>query len=317
MIRRCLAVVVMCMAAANASAAQTSRTYVPGRFAVEIEGQFVGFASGVSGGFASGIVVEEQESPDYYFKKHVTLPATYSDISIEFGTNMKPAFYDWVKSAIDRSITYHDGAIVALDSQFNVVRRLTFSSAQMVEVLLPRVDASVRAPFVMTATLRPNSTALTRGGGVYSVRDEPKAASSDGGFRLAIAGMTTSYVTVVEALRISIPPAMPRDAFCISCPALDLRISYPRLEVVLSEASANDFFTWHRRFVLEGISDDANEKTGSLEILDSRNATVFRIAFAGLGIVDLMNEQGTSGTIARVRASMYVEKLSLTQTPIQ
>lgn len=315
MTRRALAVAVVCLAAVNAFAAQANRTYVPGKFAVEIEGQFAGFATAVSGGFTSATVVDEPESPDYYFKKHVALPATYSDISIEFGTNMKPAFYDWVRSAIDRSITYHDGAIVALDSQYNIIRRLTFSSAQMVEVFVPRVDASARVPFAMTATVRPQNVYLTRGGGAYSVRNDPKTATSEGSFRLAIAGLTTNQVSVVEGLRVSIPAALPRDAYCISCPPLDLRISYPRLEVVLTESSANDFFTWHQRFVLEGINDDAAEKTGSLEILDSRNATVFRIAFAGLGIVDLMNEPGAAGTIARVRASMYVEKLSLTQTP--
>lgn len=315
MMRRGMSVAMLLLLyAVSATAAQNSRSYTTGKFAMELDGQPVGFLRGVSGGFASAEVIEEPDSPDHYFKKHLALPATFSDIAIEFD-RMSTSFYQWIKDSIDRGLTRHSGSIIALDSTNKILRKMDFSSAQITEVVFSPLDAGSKSAYTMTAVIKADNIWVTLGGGTYTaIPNQKKLLSSM--FRLRVGALPTSRVSSIEALRIAIPPALPPNTVCRTCPSLELRISYPVLEVVLPEADAADWFTWHESFVLQGISDDSAEKSGTLELLNTGGATVFKLSFEGLGIVTVANEPATStNSTARVRASMYTEKLSLTQHP--
>ena len=147
----CLALAIGCLSV-NLIAAQ--RAPVAGRFALELEGSDAGAVKSVGGGFAYGFVVEEPDSPDYFLKKHLEDPPGYKDITIECGAGMSAAFFQWITDVMNGQFsTRKNGAIVALDYNSNVVRRLQFADAQITRITFPRLDASSKDAGTLKVTL--------------------------------------------------------------------------------------------------------------------------------------------------------------------
>src|SRR5687767_8068878 len=140
---------------ATASFGAIKQSYVVGNFALEIEGSHAGFLTSVAGGFALGNIVEESDSPDYFIKKHLEDPPGYSDITIEFGSSMSGEVFRWIKDVLNGSIAIRkSGAIIALNYNGLVMRRLDFSNAQITRITFPSVNAaSAKVPGTIRLTL--------------------------------------------------------------------------------------------------------------------------------------------------------------------
>ncbi len=317
MVRRATCALALSLLFTTTLFAAVRSSYVAGRFLLELEGKSGGFVKSVAGGFASGNVVEEPDSPDYYFKKHLELPVEYSRISIEVGPVLDPALSQWVRDTLDGKFTRHNGAIVALDYQSKVLRRIDFSNAQITQVVFPRLDARDKTPLSLKVEISPGAAFVTLGGGTYPAggSGSPKKSTSGSSFRLQIKGLTASQVSLVEELVVDIPLAPPPDAACYICEVKPPRISFPRLEIVVAESSATDWFKWHESFVISGQNGDSDEKSGTLDLLDATLSPLLTLSFSGLGIVTVANEPATSSQelLPRVRASMYVETIALTK----
>ena len=293
------------------------RSYVTGNFFLEIQGVNAGYVSGVEGGFAFGNVVEEFQSPDYFVKKHLEDPPQYGDIAVEFGSGMSPVIYEWVKRVLEGGIDEKkDGAIIAVNFDNRVVRRVDFTDAQITRVRFPALNASNKDSATIRLTLSPESTTLSSPGGTFKGTQLKGTKSwQASNFRLAIKGIDTTKVGSVDAIDIVIPRASSGDE-CENCSKP--KINYPDLEISVSEAFAAPWFAWHQSFVIAGQHEDADEKSGTLDYLDPTLKTVlFSLSFTGLGITSVANEPTEAGleTAARVHASMYTEKITLTLFP--
>jgi hypothetical protein len=297
--------------------AAPQRSYVSGNFFLELEGVNAGFVSAVEGGFAFGNVVEEPESPEYFVKKHLEDPPLFGDIALELGSGMSPALYDFVKRVLEGGIDEEkDGAIIAVNYNNQVVRRLDFSDARIARVRFPALNASSKDAATIKLTLSPESTVVSSPGGTYKGTAQSKSTKKwqASNFRLSIKGLDTTKVSAVDAIDVVIPRAP--DRFCENCSKP--KINYPDLEITVSEASSATWFAWHQSFVLAGQHDDADEKSGTLDYLDPTLKTVlFSLSFSGLGITSVASEQAEAGAeaLARVKASMYSEKITLTLFP--
>jgi hypothetical protein len=296
----------------------TTRSYVAGNFFLEIEGVNAGFVSGVDGGFAFGNVVEEFENPDYFVKKHLEDPPEYGDISLEMGSGMSPALYQWFKDVLEGGVdTEKDGAIIAVNYNNQVVRRLDFVNAQITRLTFPALNAASKDAATIKLTLSPQSTVLSSPGGTFKATQSKSAKKwQASNFRLSIKGLDTAKVSAVDAIDIVIPRAESRDGFCENCPKP--KINYPDLDITVSEANAATWFAWHQSFVIAGQNDDADEKTGTLDYLDPTLKTVlFSLNLTGLGITSVANQPAEAGLegVARVKASMYSERITLSLFP--
>ena len=306
---------------ATSAFAAGPRSYSAGRFALVLDGNHAGFVSGVAGGFASGNVVEEPESPEYFVKKHLEDPPQFGDITIECGNGMSAAFYAWLKDSLGGNLSQRkNGAIVALDFQSNMIRQLNFSNAQITRITFPRLDAGSKEAGKLTVTLTPSATYLVKTGGTYGTPPASKGGQQwlASNFRLTIPGLDASKVSTIEAIDISIPLTAPPQQECNSCTPVPAKINFPNLELVTGEASSADWFRWHETFVLEGQHDDGQEKRGTLDLLTpTMKGTIFSVAFTGLGIVSVANEPASAGSesIPKVRATMYAEQITLVATP--
>ncbi len=71
----------------------TDRTYVSGRFALDLQGGFAGFVKSVDGGAIKANVISEPAGPDNIVHKHIGQPE-YDAISIQLGLSSSPAVND-------------------------------------------------------------------------------------------------------------------------------------------------------------------------------------------------------------------------------
>ena len=89
-------------------------------------------------------------------------------------------------------------------------------------------------------------------------------------------------------------------------------LEIPNLVVTMAESHADEFYDWHRSFVIEGRSGQDQEKTGQLEYLSQDLGSVLlTLNFAGLGIFKLTPEKVEAGSenIRRMKAEMYCESI--------
>ncbi|MBK5258616.1 MAG: hypothetical protein JJE51_03420, partial [Thermoanaerobaculia bacterium] len=120
----------------------------------------------------------------------------------------------------------------------------------------------------------------------------------------------------VGEIDIPIPLTASPDAECSLCTPVIPKINYPSVSIVGSEAFATTWFAWHQTFVIAGQHEDADEKSGTLDYLDSTlKGTLLSLSFTGLGITSISTDPASTDAIASVRATMYAEKITLTLLP--
>jgi hypothetical protein len=299
---------------ATTSFGAIKQSYVVGNFALELEGSPAGLLNSVAGGFAQGNIVEESESPDYFIKKHLEDPPGYTDITIEFGSSMSGEVFRWIKDVLNGSIAIRkSGAIVALNYNGVIMRRLDFSNAQITRITLPSVNAaSAKAPATIRLTLTPENTAISSPGGTYkSLSAKGTKALVASNFRMSSKGFDASGVVAVTGIDIPIPRTARPDAACSECQPDIPRINYPNIDVVITDATSATWLAWHQTFVIAGQHNDADEKSATLDYLDATlKSTLMSISFEGLGITTIVTDQP-----GLLRATLYVERITLTLTP--
>ena len=170
----------------------------------------------------------------------------------------------------------------------------------MTRITFPRQDAASKEQGSFKVTLTPATTSLLFGGGKYAVSSSNSKSAKNwltAWFRLTIPGLDTSKVSAVETIDITIP-------------------RFPQLLITGAESTAATWYSWFQSFVIRGINGDADEKTGTLEYLDSMGAALFSLSFNGLGIISIAPEPYRSGeSAARVQAAMYAEKMTISKSP--
>ena len=288
------------------------------KYALELDGSFAGWLASAEGGAAVGEVVEETDPTNdgaaegHVIKKHIA-GVKYEDITVNCGTGMSKAFYEWIKASFDRKSTRKDGAIHAADFDSNIISTLDFHQALISEIGFPALDASSKDAAKMTLKFKPETTRhrFTVGSLVASEKQKQKQWLTSN-FRLRIDGLekACSKVNKIDALTI-------KQSFV---PADDGRVDqkepgkleFPNLKLSLSEGQSDDFYQWHEDFVIKGNNSDKEERAGKLEFLDPANKPLFTLSLSNLGIFKVAPEKTEAGSenIRRVKAEMYCEDIS-------
>jgi hypothetical protein len=268
----------------------------------------------VQGGNAIGNVVKEPAGEDPFIKKHLG-NVGYRDIVIEFGADMAPAMFDWIKAALQRQYGPKNGAIVTLDLNRRARSRLEFTGAQITEVTVPsgrrrqQGRRSIRRPADSArddAEPESVSRGVRRAHGqddgysrepvlVHDQRDQRTPVRDEGG---ADYGQAPAAGRSVPGLRHLRARAGSADRL-------------PTVSFTLAEAHAESVDQWLNDFVVNGNNDDAAERSGALSFMLNASAR-FTLSFSHLGIVEMAPEitDGTSNTILKVIVSMYCEQIA-------
>lgn len=314
---------------------KSARMFVPGSFALTIDGANVGILKGMDGGEVSGEVIKENAGPDGIIRKHLGQPR-YGDIVMEFGAGLDPKFYDWVAASWSRSYSRKSGAISSLGVDGREVSRLEFSNALVSETVIPECDAASRDAAYLSVRLSPQTTRSGSSGG-RSLAGRPPAATVGlkgapaGGpgqktsmallsrsFRLTVAGIDTSRVTRIESFSVKLAGVQDSPGDTRDYLKVPGRVEYPNLTLYVPEAFAKPWQDWFDDFVIRGNNSQDRERAGKLELLSPDLQTVlFTIGLKNLGICKLNPASGEANrdTVRRVKIELYCEEMTFKLGP--
>jgi phage tail-like protein len=283
---------------------------------IELDQKVAGFLQSAEGGNATSDVVNEKVGADGFTRKHLA-GVKYEDITVNAGTGMNKAFYDWVKSSFSPTAPQRkSGAIVAADFNFKELQRMTFANALITEVGMPALDAASKDAAKMTIKLSPEFTRMvTKPGASLGTSNQKVLKWSSSNYQLLIDGLDTSRVSKIEALvikqKVTENPTGDNRDFGGGVTTVE----FPNVKLTLAESSATTWFKWHEDFVINGNNGQAQEKKGSLSFLTPDLKTeLFKLNFTGLGIFKLDPDpwSNTTASIRRVSAELYVEEMTFT-----
>ncbi|HSP18017.1 MAG TPA: hypothetical protein VLQ79_00770, partial [Myxococcaceae bacterium] len=252
--------------ATSSDAGLRVRASTTGPVALELEGAPAGWVSSVEGGEATAAVVIEQPGPGSPFpRKHIG-GVGYEDLVITCATGMTEEFYSWLHDAMNGQFRARDGAIVEYDRNLREVRRLEFHQGLVTQLALPALNAGAQTPGSLRVVITPE----------YSRKEAGRRAAAKAGpaktprwvvsnFRLTIPGLESALaaVTTVGAMttKFILGPDLTGPFRDYTRPA---RVEVPNLVFAVAESRADSVVAWHEDFVIQGNSEDAKERSGTL-----------------------------------------------------
>lgn len=294
------------------------RSYVAGKYGIELDGTAAGWVQGAVGGLAVADVVTEKLGPDHLMHKHLA-GVKYEDIEIQAGTGMTKGFYEWIKNSWTGKYARKNGAIVTCDYNYQEHSRLEFTLALLSETKFPALDAASKDSAKMTVKLSPEATRIKAGSkssvsSKYAVDQKLQKKWLPSNFKLTIDGLDCTRVNKIEALTVK--------QKVVENPVGELRdyekepshLEFSDLVVTLSESHAADWYKWHEEFVIKGNNGPEMTKTAKLIYLTPNlQDHLFTVTCHHIGIFKLQPEKVEAGSenIRRVRAEMYVESMEL------
>lgn len=299
-----------------------NRTYLSGKYALELDGVMVGFLQSADGGNPVAEVVTEQLQPDdTVVKKHIA-GVKYEDITVTVGTGMSSLFYDWIRSTLSGNPQRKSGSIVYADYNNREVSRLDFTYALITEIDLPALDAASKDAAKMTIKFHPEMTRQVAGDGstLRLPGDGLKQKKwLPANFRLRIDGLDSamSRVNKIEAITIKQKVVEDPVGECRDCLQGPAGLDYSNLVFTTTESASQALTNWRDDFMIQGNAGDDQEKSGTLEYLTADNRDVlFTLNFDHLGIFRLAPDkmEPNSAQIRRVKAEMYFEHIRFDYT---
>jgi len=287
-------------------AAQDLRRVAAGTFALELDGAAVGFLKAVSGGEAEGDVVTDGVVGTSV-KKHIGSVRT-TDIVLEAGAGMEPAFYEWISQSWAGKPTRPSGAILLSDYNMQVMSRREFTG-MIATTTLSALDAASKEPAELTVSIVPERVRTVKGAGTV-----PSSLAAKGqrpwlvsNFRLEIPGLDCSHVRKVDAITVKTKVVGEHGE------VLPAAIEYSDVVLTLPVSSLDTWSDWIQTLVVSGNSDDSHEKNGDLILLGSdMQSEIARIHLFNLGIKSLRQEAaGVANQIRSATATLYCERMAL------
>ena len=250
----------------RAVAAAAEQGAVPGqRIAVRIAGQHAGYvvvpqpAQSTRGW--SGMVTPVPSAARTPTAEQM-LARTGPAMTVEFGTGMSKAWFDWVAGRLNGKAATQDGALVFLDGSQRVQNQKRFGGATIVEVTLPELNAASRDPATVTAKMMLMSSSI-QAGDQSEYKPKPPAAKPwlRSNFRLQIGGLPTTRVKRIEAMTFKFPPPGPAPANG------GTGVTLPALAVTIDAQDLKAFSDWYQKVVVQGNNAASELPAGQLDWL--------------------------------------------------
>jgi len=298
------------------AAVMTDRSYVSGNFALELDGQFVGFLKSYEGGFAKADVIPEPYGSAAFIKKHIGQPK-YQDLVMQCDPILPKPLYDWVAATLNTTTMRKNGAIITASYDYKEQSRLQFNQAMISEIAFPEFDAASKEPAYTTIKLALENSSPVAGSSAQLKGDigaKKQHAWLPSNFRLSIAGLDCTRINKIEPLIIKRVIQKEQLGDKRDYAKEPTRLEFPNLSFTLPEINAGSFYAWFQDMVIKGNSDDKNERQGSLQLLSPDLKTVLQtINFQNLGIFGFAPEKAAANAdqIRRVRVDLYCERITL------
>lgn len=301
---------------------QNNRGYGVGKYGIELQHTMAGWVKEVDGGAATADVVVEKMGSDHLARKHLG-PLKYEEITFKCGTGMTQGIYDWIATGFNQTSNTRgreDGAVVHADFDNNEINRLNWTQGLITEYGMPALDASSKDAAMMTVKFKPETTRKVIGGGGKIKFDADAGKQKKwlpSNFRLKIDGaeIGCKWVNKIEALTIKQKVTDNAVGELRDYEQIPTSVEIPNLVITLSESHADEFYNWHKAFVIDGDNDQGAERGATLEYLTSNlKDTLFTLQFYQLGIFKVSPDKVEAGgePVKRLKVEMYCEDIKFT-----
>jgi phage tail-like protein len=297
-----------------AEAATDKRSYIAGRFGLELDNTYCGAINQFEGGNFTADVVSERPGADRIARKHLGIPRI-EPITVETGLDMGKPWYDWIARTMNGEVVRKSGAVIEMDFNFKEVGRRTFTNAFVSDIEFPTLDAAAKDPGKMTVSLVPEQLQLVAGSGKQNSPSGAKKGWLASNFRLNIKGLeaATQRATKIAAFTVKqqVSAGQPGTSKFSSLALGPL--DFPNLAVTVPEASSGPLYAWLDDFLVKGNNGPGKDLPGVLEFLAPDQKPLAALQLAGLGIFKLSTE-GSSGAdkVRQVRAEIFCQKMTFT-----
>ncbi|MCG8424661.1 MAG: phage tail protein [Proteobacteria bacterium] len=294
------------------------RSYTSGHFLFNIDDSPAwSWLKSVDGGVVKGNVVTENVGPDTLHFKHITT-VEIEPLSVEVGMSASSPMFRWIQDSWKRQFSRRNGSIVHANFRLESTLEQWFTGALIVETVFPTLDASDKSPAYLSVKLKPEYLEIKKSGGevVTGVEGSNKQKMwLPSMFRVNIDGIDCTRVNKVESFTVK---QKIKEMYIGNNRYPELEptgIEFPNLVLTLPAAFADDFITWHQKFVVMGARDNEHEKQGSIEFLDPAGGKlpIFTVDLKNVGINSLAIEKSEAKAeqIKRCKAELYVESMEL------
>lgn len=285
------------------SLAAEARSYVGGRFTLELDGAKAGFLQSVDGGGISAEVTEESAPP--VFDKHVG-PAAFDQFEVQLGLSMGKPLMDWIQASLDMKYQRKSGEIAAADFKRKVRRVSEFNDALITAIRFPACDALAKEYGFVALRFAPTVTRQRPGDGsrVLPPDDMTQRQWHPEDFRFTLDGIDCAEVLAIDPIIVEMPPLKPNDP-------QPPRPRIGNLRLTATGRTAAALIDWADDFIIKGNNDPLREKTGALRFLEAqRGRELLGIEFTGLGIFSITPKPEPEDP-EKIEVRLYAETVRL------
>jgi hypothetical protein len=297
----------------------TKKAYTAGHFSFHLDdrsSESSAWLKSVEGGAVKGSVVTENVGNDQLMFRHLST-IEVEPITVEVAISAARPLLKWIQDSWKRErFSRRNGAVVHGDFSYKSKIEQWFYEALIAEVSFPALDANDKDPAYLNVKLHPERIELKNGSGDIRGNEGQRKGKmwTPAMFELDIKGIDCTRVSKIDAITVK-QSITQMYTGANRYPELEpTGIEFPNLTLYVTEAYAQDFVEWHKKFVVQGAKDPEQEKTGHINFLDpSGNRILFSINLNRVGISSLTVEKSEANAEAlkRVKVELYVDSLEL------
>lgn len=283
-----------------------SRGNTGGKYALETDGAFRAWASGVEGGYPTADVVTEVAGSDHIASKHLA-GVKYEDISMNVHPAQGAGFLNDALAKDKRM----NGKVLTLNNENKAIEETDFFNALLAGFELSPLDVTSKEPCYVTLTLAPEITKhVATPGGTGIGGESPKKCFSSN-FEVTISGLegASKQVKRIEGVTITqkvVENAVGERRGYQNQPG---HWDFSNVTLTLPEPLDKKFADWFDDFVVKGNNGHEKQKTMTVKLLAPDMKTTFlTLEASGVGIFKLSPETVKTGSeeVREIKAELYV-----------
>lgn len=287
------------------------------KYILELEGKYMGYIKSFSGGMPySEVFISGSKSNSALDK--TTREVLYDDIKICATSIMDADFYDWIGEFMANTKSEKTGAVIVLDYNRKIVKRIIFNNALIKEVIFPSADASTnKTPVYTNITISPETTEIqVNPGTIYSNNsmtsgmNQKQLMTAD--FTFTIKGISGLKVSKISEIIISKENDSAAETAESGIQPMDT-VNIESLVLQVPENQIDSLMTWYLRNLGNGESAETSAALRFFTINFQKSVLNFELN--GVGLYKMTYNPPANSGLGYYTVEIYVEDADFSYTP--
>ena len=289
------------------------RSYVAGRFTLDIDGYNVGYLKKFSGLSLEADIATHDLGPSQYQTKNVS-NIKWTPAKATIGVGMGKGMYDWIHAAFSKNAMYKTGSFTAADFDYKATSRLDFSEALVTGVTVPKLSGDSKEAAYFDIEFEAEKVRWSKGGG-EDIRGKIGPVQKQwlcSNFLVELGGLPCQRVASVDSFtwKCSVVPDML--GFFKEHSKHPAKVVIPDLKLSISYADYQPWADAAKKWFIDGAHKDSDEMEGRIVFLgpdmkeELGEVTLHHVGFKKFQTEDV---EANSEKIKRFNVEMYVEHM--------